>query len=200
MDARLSRWEKSFRRSVIPQVLDHGPKVTMGVGVTMSLTWWGAVEAQSSSGRLSLHSHVFIFAIALVVVGFIAWVARVIVNDKKRTENTTTLTAEEVMGVRTLLASKGKEAPMTVTGTATIPIGGILATAVGVGPVTVTVPSGGPYGADPDKPFEFTTNSDPQRIVLAEGGTVTPAYLSGSINSESTVSGQLTILEEDDDE
>jgi len=91
------------------------------------------------------------------------------VNDKKRAENTTTLTSEEVKGVRTLLAAKGKEAPTTITGTAAIPIGGILATAVGVGPITVTVPSGRPFGADPDKPFEFTTNSDPQRIVLPEG-------------------------------
>lgn len=196
MGARLSRWGKSFRRSVIPQILDHGPKVVMGVGATMSLTWWGAVEAQSSSGRLSLHSHVFISAIALVVIGFIAWVTRVIVNDKKRAENTTTLTSEEVKGVRTLLAAKGKEAPTTITGTAAIPIGGILATAVGVGPITVTVPSGRPFGADPDKPFEFTTNSDPQRIVLPEGGTVA-AQLSGVVNSISEVKGHLTIGEDD---
>lgn len=173
MGERLSRWERSFRRSVVPEILDHGPKVLMGIGATVAVTWWIAVETQASSVRLSFHSHIFIFAIALLIVGFVAWIARVIVNDKERAENTTTLTAEEVEGVRTLLAATGK-APKAVFARADIPIGGIVVTAPGVGPVTVTVPSGRPYGADPDKPFQFTTSSAPQRFVLEDGGFVVP--------------------------
>ena len=176
MGERLSRWGRSFRRSVVPQILDHGPKVLMGIGATVAVTWWIAVETQSSSVRLSFHSHIFIFAVALLIVGFIAWVVRIIINDRERAENTTTLTAEEIEGVRTLLATTGR-APKTVFSQAAIPIGGVLVTAPGVGPVTVTVPSGRPYGADPDKPFQFTTSGAPQRFVLADGGVVVPQLI-----------------------
>ena len=209
MDVRRTGWGTSFRSSVIPQTLDNGPKVLMAFGVTITGTWGLAIMTQSTNGRLSFHSWVFYSGVGLIVGGFLLWVVRTVSNDRNPNKNMTALTTDEITGVRRLLETTGNappkelasmnvKSPENVQGTVTIAPGGLIVSAIGVGPLTVAVPSGKPYGADPDKPFEFTTNADPQRIALAEGGTVT-AYLSATVNIVSTVKGELSVGTKDEE-
>jgi uncharacterized membrane protein YfcA len=69
----------------------------------------------------------------------------------------------------------------------------------GVGPVTVTVPSGGLFGIDPDQKLTFTIPANVGSFNLPKGGTVA-AQLSRQINSVSEVKGQPTIQRTDEDE
>jgi hypothetical protein len=65
----------------------------------------------------------------------------------------------------------------------------------GVGPVTVTVPSGGLFGLDPEEKIVFTLPASVESFNLPEGGTVA-AQLSATVNSVSEVKGHLTTGEE----
>lgn len=67
-----------------------------------------------------------------------------------------------------------------------------------VGPVIVTVPSGGLFGLDPEEKVVSTLPASVESFYLPEGGTVA-VQLRGRIDSQSTMSGELTTGQNDDE-
>jgi hypothetical protein len=80
---------------------------------------------------------------------------------------------------------------------ATVPAGASVSSAIGAGPLTFTVPSGGVFGTSPNGDVHFTL-PEGQTIVLPDGGTVA-AQLFAKIESVSTVKGELTVGTKDDE-
>ncbi len=85
---------------------------------------------------------------------------------------------------------KNDEAPVPMGDTFRIPAGASVSSAIGAGPLTFTVPSGGIFGTSPTGEVHFTL-PEGQTIVLPDGGTVAP-QLSGKVNALMTAEGRLT--------
>ena len=83
--------------------------------------------------------------------------------------------------------------------TLTVPAHSTVVKTPGVGPVVITVPSGGLFGIGPEQKLTFTIPANVRTFILPEGGTVA-AQISGQINSVSEVKGQPTIRRTDENE
>lgn len=172
-----------------PEIMDKGPQFLMSTGAGACVGWAVSNQSQPALNRPSLVSWWSSGFVAAAIVGFVLWAWRAMVNhDTKREKITITDVYEVLTGRRELEVSRGEEVPTRVGDSVTVPPGAIIASAIGVGPLTVVVPSGRQFGANPDEPFEFTLNPGPQSMLLEDGGTIR-APLRGTIAGESTVTG-----------
>lgn len=167
----------------------------------------------SKSGHSSSHLTVLwiVGSVVLTIAGFGLWLYRGAKRHEKNPDRIgfpevhreiaelREVVALHIPGVtqdHEILVKEGDAEPVPMA-SATVPAGASVSSAIGAGPLTFTVPSGGVFGTSPNGVVHFTL-PEGQTIVLPDGGTVA-AQLFAKIESVSTVKAELTVGKKDED-
>lgn len=197
---------------VLSDLTDDLPGLLTSTGLGALVGWLIASKTQPASSQLSVWSPWSIGFLAVTVLGGILWLIRGAQRHKKNPERIGSPEIhKEIVAVRQkldlfidgvtddhqLVVASGAESPKTIGSSLTVPPGATVSSAIGAGPLTFTVPSGGVFGTSLTGNVVFTVPSG-QTTPLPDGGTVS-AYLSGKIDSRSEVIGSLTILADNEE-
>lgn len=172
----------SFRRLRLTTV--PGAIASLSFGYLSA--WYVAVHSQPANTRLTFWTPLTIVGAVLVVVGALVWIrgssileherdAKLDGMDKKLDQVVDKVNVVSA-GPR-LEAARNNEAPRDYGSELTVPAGSLVSAANGVGPVTIVVPSGIPFGIQKNGPVEFSLELAGASITLPEGGTI---HASGS--------------------
>ena len=194
-------------------IIDGLPPMTFGASAGAYIARYVSVISQGSAVQFKPWSTFSIICIVVAVLSLVAWWRRGLAKDKEDAlwREKTDLGLRKIDDLHEVrfpapspgeVAARGLDAARGVGNSIRVSPGNTFTMAIGAGPVTVTVPSGGMFGAGSPEFIEFTLDDQQHSLSLPRGGTVTivPAQLSGKVESVSEVKGQPTTPTKTEDE
>lgn len=164
-------------------ILDNGPPMILSASAGVYLGRFFSLRSQSTTEHVKFLSFWPLLFIAIFIVALGAWWWRSSINEKveiqrQKVADDRDRKIDEIHNVLIpapspeVVAAEGLDVARGVGTSITLNPGDTFSMAIGAGPATVTVPSGGMFGPDSPETIEFTLDNRQHYLTLPHGGTV----------------------------